>query len=274
MSTLVYFSSVSGNTHRFVEKLGLPAHRIPLHPKDGPPRDGRGVRPDGPDLRRGGQRPWCRAQAGHQVPQRRTQPESHPSVISGGGNTNFGEAYCLAGGTSSPPNATSRTCTSSNSWAPPRDVQRVHDGLEEFLATLTEMPPVEHNKQLDYHALNAMLNLYGADGKIQFEKDRLAAREYFLQHVNPQHGVLPLPAREARLPGREQLLREGRPRPVRLLVHRVALGSGLREEVPLPDLPRRVQVLHLVHAQDVRRQALPRALRGPRRHGRAHPRSR
>jgi len=39
--------------------------------------------------------------------------------------------------------------------------------------------------QLDYHALNAMLNLYGPDGKIQFEKDREAARQYFLQHVNP-----------------------------------------------------------------------------------------
>ena len=28
---LVYFSSVSENTHRFVQKLGLPAARIPLH---------------------------------------------------------------------------------------------------------------------------------------------------------------------------------------------------------------------------------------------------
>ncbi|NKY39622.1 class 1b ribonucleoside-diphosphate reductase subunit alpha [Cellulomonas septica] len=37
---------------------------------------------------------------------------------------------------------------------------------------------------LDYHALNAMLNLYDADGKIQFDKDREAARQYFLQHVN------------------------------------------------------------------------------------------
>ncbi|HLP22444.1 MAG TPA: class 1b ribonucleoside-diphosphate reductase subunit alpha [Microbacteriaceae bacterium] len=37
---------------------------------------------------------------------------------------------------------------------------------------------------LDYHALNAMLNLYDEDGKIQFDKDREAAREYFLQHVN------------------------------------------------------------------------------------------
>ena len=37
---------------------------------------------------------------------------------------------------------------------------------------------------MDYHSLNAMLNLYDADGKIQFDKDREAAREYFLQHVN------------------------------------------------------------------------------------------
>ncbi|MCG5434344.1 class 1b ribonucleoside-diphosphate reductase subunit alpha [Mycobacterium sp. MYCO198283] len=38
--------------------------------------------------------------------------------------------------------------------------------------------------ETDYHALNAMLNLYDADGKIQFDKDVQAAREYFLQHVN------------------------------------------------------------------------------------------
>ncbi|MBM7366901.1 class 1b ribonucleoside-diphosphate reductase subunit alpha [Gordonia hydrophobica] len=37
---------------------------------------------------------------------------------------------------------------------------------------------------LDFHALNAMLNLYDADGKIQFDKDKEAARQYFLQHVN------------------------------------------------------------------------------------------
>lgn len=37
---------------------------------------------------------------------------------------------------------------------------------------------------LDYHALNAMLNLYDQDGNIQFDKDREAARQYFLQHVN------------------------------------------------------------------------------------------
>lgn len=40
------------------------------------------------------------------------------------------------------------------------------------------------DSELDYHSLNAMLNLYDADGRIQFDKDRLAARQYFLQHVN------------------------------------------------------------------------------------------
>jgi ribonucleoside-diphosphate reductase alpha chain len=37
---------------------------------------------------------------------------------------------------------------------------------------------------LSYHELNAMLNLYDANGKIQFDKDKEAAREYFLEHVN------------------------------------------------------------------------------------------
>ncbi len=38
---------------------------------------------------------------------------------------------------------------------------------------------------LDYHSLNAMLNLYDADGHIQFDKDREAIRHYFIQHVLP-----------------------------------------------------------------------------------------
>ncbi|CAM3708625.1 MULTISPECIES: class 1b ribonucleoside-diphosphate reductase subunit alpha [Tsukamurella] len=40
------------------------------------------------------------------------------------------------------------------------------------------------HSELDFHALNAMLNLYDKDGRIQFDKDREAARQYFLQHVN------------------------------------------------------------------------------------------
>lgn len=36
----------------------------------------------------------------------------------------------------------------------------------------------------DYHALNAMLNLYDAEGRIQFDKDVTAAHHYFRRHVN------------------------------------------------------------------------------------------
>ncbi|OKL49445.1 ribonucleotide-diphosphate reductase subunit alpha [Boudabousia liubingyangii] len=49
--------------------------------------------------------------------------------------------------------------------------------------TDTGLEPVR-SADLDYHALNAQLNLYDADGHIQFEADRMAARQYFLQHVN------------------------------------------------------------------------------------------
>lgn len=40
------------------------------------------------------------------------------------------------------------------------------------------------DQSLDYHALNAMLNLYDEAGNIQFDKDKQAAHQYFLQHVN------------------------------------------------------------------------------------------
>nr|WP_319248159.1 class 1b ribonucleoside-diphosphate reductase subunit alpha [uncultured Celeribacter sp.] len=40
------------------------------------------------------------------------------------------------------------------------------------------------NGTLDYHALNAMLNLYDEHGHIRFDADKMAARQYFLQHVN------------------------------------------------------------------------------------------
>jgi ribonucleoside-diphosphate reductase alpha chain len=54
-------------------------------------------------------------------------------------------------------------------------------------AALTTDVDFTHNAKfdgMDYHALNAMLNLYDENGKIQFEADKRAAREYFLQHVN------------------------------------------------------------------------------------------
>ncbi|WP_182353050.1 class 1b ribonucleoside-diphosphate reductase subunit alpha [Flaviflexus huanghaiensis] len=50
--------------------------------------------------------------------------------------------------------------------------------------TLTDTGLETLDPRVDYHSLNAQLNLYDADGKIQFDADREAARQYFLQHVN------------------------------------------------------------------------------------------
>jgi ribonucleoside-diphosphate reductase alpha chain len=37
---------------------------------------------------------------------------------------------------------------------------------------------------MSYHELNAMINLWDTEGKMQLEKDKLAVRKYFLDHVN------------------------------------------------------------------------------------------
>nr|WP_112398516.1 MULTISPECIES: class 1b ribonucleoside-diphosphate reductase subunit alpha [Rhizobium] len=53
-----------------------------------------------------------------------------------------------------------------------------------FSAPTNDRPAKAAEMALDYHALNAMLNLYDEHGKIQLDKDRMAAKQYFLQHVN------------------------------------------------------------------------------------------
>jgi protein involved in ribonucleotide reduction len=92
---VVYFSSSSENTHRFVEKLGVDAHRIPLMPKEGPlaisepyvlvvPTYGGG--------RDSGAVP-------KQVIKFLNDPENRQWIrgVVATGNTNFGGTYCLAG---------------------------------------------------------------------------------------------------------------------------------------------------------------------------------
>ncbi|WP_276639696.1 class 1b ribonucleoside-diphosphate reductase subunit alpha [Siccibacter turicensis] len=49
----------------------------------------------------------------------------------------------------------------------------------------------------DYHALNAMLNLYDKQGRIQFEKDKEAVEAFFHQHVLPN--TVAFPDQQARL---------------------------------------------------------------------------
>lgn len=128
---LVYFSSVSGNTARFVEKLGLPARRIPLRPQeerlviDEPfvlitPTYGGG---EGRGVERGA------------VPKqviRFLNDENNRHHIRGvisAGNTNFGESFCLAG------EIISRKCHVPHLYrleifGTQDDVDRVTDGLE------------------------------------------------------------------------------------------------------------------------------------------------
>ncbi|WP_423922857.1 class Ib ribonucleoside-diphosphate reductase assembly flavoprotein NrdI [Frigoribacterium sp. 2-23] len=129
MTQLVYFSSVSGNTHRFVQKLGLEAQRIPLFPSD--PQlhvydpyvlvlptygggEGRGAVPK-------------------QVI-RFLNDEDNRALLRGviaAGNTNFGEGYCLAG------DIIAAKCQVPllyrfEVFGTPDDVSAVQTGLEEF----------------------------------------------------------------------------------------------------------------------------------------------
>ncbi|BBX97704.1 class Ib ribonucleoside-diphosphate reductase assembly flavoprotein NrdI [Mycobacterium lacus] len=98
---LVYFSSVSENTHRFVQKLGVPATRIPLHGRievDEPyvlvvPTYGGGrANRDLSDLR-----------TGRHVPKQVIaflNNDHNRALLRGviaAGNTNFGAEYCYAG---------------------------------------------------------------------------------------------------------------------------------------------------------------------------------
>ena len=130
---LVYFSSASGNTARFMEKLGLRAKRIPLlrnEPEllvDEPfvlvtPTYGGG---QGRDVEKGA------------VPKqviRFLNDERNRSLIRGvisAGNTNFGESFGLAG------EIISRKCRVPHLYrfevfGTQDDVDRVSDGLERW----------------------------------------------------------------------------------------------------------------------------------------------
>lgn len=129
---LVYFSSVSGNTARFIEKLGMPAVRIPLQ----------GDEPlviDEPFVlvtpTYGGGR--GRGEEKGAVPKqviRFLNAERNRQLIRGvisAGNTNFGESFGLAG------DIISRKCNVPHLYrlelfGTPEDIDRVSDGLERW----------------------------------------------------------------------------------------------------------------------------------------------
>ncbi|WP_062312425.1 class Ib ribonucleoside-diphosphate reductase assembly flavoprotein NrdI [Demequina rhizosphaerae] len=95
MASLVYFSSTSGNTHRFVEKLGVPADRIPLYPTDEPLKVDEPYVLVLPTYGGGNDRGAVPKQVIKFL-----NDEHNRSFIRGvisAGNTNFGSAYCIAG---------------------------------------------------------------------------------------------------------------------------------------------------------------------------------
>lgn len=133
-TSLVYFSSASENTHRFVQKLGIPAIRIPLHDRGVAfevhtpyvlilPTYGGGTTITGRDT--------------NFVPKqviRFLNNEHNRSLIRGviaAGNTNFGESFCFAG------DIVSRKCKVPYLYrfelmGTADDVERVRDGLAQF----------------------------------------------------------------------------------------------------------------------------------------------
>ncbi len=59
------------------------------------------------------------------------------------------------------------------------------------MATITLTGDAVLQTPPDYHALNAMLNLYDAGGRIQFEKDREAVAAFMTAHVAPRSVTFP-----------------------------------------------------------------------------------
>ncbi|MHC3000481.1 ribonucleotide reductase stimulatory protein [Microbacterium sp. HJ5] len=130
---LVYFSSVSGNTARFIETLGVRAVRIPLHTTDP------ALVVDEPFILvtptyGGGQ---GRGEEKGAVPKqviRFLNDERNRRLIRGvisAGNTNFGEHFCIAG------DIISRKCHVPHLYrlevfGTPEDVERVSEGLERW----------------------------------------------------------------------------------------------------------------------------------------------
>lgn len=130
---LVYFSSISGNTARFVEKLGLPAARIPLLPAEPALTVDEDFVLVTPTYGGGQGKGEEKGAVPKQVIRFLNDPHNR-SLIRGvisAGNTNFGQAYCLAG------EIVSRKCRVPHLYklelfGTPEDVARVRAGLEQW----------------------------------------------------------------------------------------------------------------------------------------------
>lgn len=136
MGILVYFSSKSENTHRFVQKLGLPALRIPLQ-RDEPLEVSQPYILLTPTYGGGHAAGAVPGQVIHFL-----NDAGNRSLIRGviaSGNTNFGSAYCLAGA------IIARKCGVPHLYnlellGTPEDVQRVRSGVEAFWTQQNDTP--------------------------------------------------------------------------------------------------------------------------------------
>ncbi|BDD81728.1 protein NrdI [Tsukamurella pulmonis] len=132
---VVYFSSVSENTHRFVTKLGMRALRIPVTRGEEP------LTVDEPFVlitpTYGGGKQATAVSGGGYVPKqviRFLNDQHNRSLLRGvvaAGNTNFGEEFCYAG------DVISRKCRVPYLYrfelmGTTEDVERVRTGLVDF----------------------------------------------------------------------------------------------------------------------------------------------
>ena len=132
MTNLVYFSSVSGNTQRFIAKLGRAATRIPLYARD------EALTVDEPYVL---VVPTYGGGDGHgavpkQVIRFLNDPHNRALIrgVISAGNTNFGAAFGLAG------DVIAAKCHVPHLYrfevfGTPDDVRAVNDGLDAFWRT-------------------------------------------------------------------------------------------------------------------------------------------
>ena len=134
-SRLIYFSSTSENTSRFVAKLGCELARIPLHAKDAPLLATRPYVLVVPTYGgTGGE-----GSVPKQVIRFLNNPQNRQLIrgVIGAGNTNFGDNYCMAA------DIIAAKCNVPRLYrfelmGTPEDVARVNNGLDTFWTRLSQ----------------------------------------------------------------------------------------------------------------------------------------